>query len=111
MSAADQGELFPVPAPPAPRHPRIVHCKQGARFDVYIGRPSVWGNPFEIGRDGTREQVIARYRAWVRTQPDLMARLPELRGKTLGCWCAPHACHGEILLELAERPEGRSAIS
>ena len=80
----------------------VVHCKRVAH-DVYIGRPSIWGNPFEIGRDGTREQVIEKYRAWVQEQPNLMARLPELRGKILGCWCAPAACHGDVLIELANK--------
>jgi len=79
---------------------RVVHCKR-APYDVYIGRPSKWGNPFEIGRDGTREQVIEKYRAWILTQPHLMAALPELRGKVLGCWCAPKACHGDVLAKLA----------
>jgi hypothetical protein len=68
---------------------------------VYIGRPSKWGNPFEIGKDGDREAVIQKYRKWVVTQPDLMAALPELRGKVLGCWCAPKACHGDVLASLA----------
>jgi hypothetical protein len=45
--------------------------------------------------------VIAKYRAWIVTQPELMAALPQLRGKDLVCWCAPAACHGDVLLELA----------
>jgi len=80
----------------------VVHCKRSA-YDVYIGRPGKWGNPFAIGRDGTREDVISKYREHVLTQPELMAALPELRGKTLGCWCAPHACHGDVLSELANK--------
>ena len=78
----------------------VVHCKR-ERYDVYIGRPSKWGNPFVIGRDGTRAEVIAKYEAWIKTQPRLMASLHELRGKTLGCWCKPHACHGDVLARLA----------
>jgi hypothetical protein len=70
---------------------------------VYIGRPSKWGNPFEIGKDGDRETVIRKYREWVVTQPNLMAALPELRGKVLGCWCSPKACHGDVLAPLANR--------
>lgn len=70
--------------------------------DVYIGRPSKWGNPFAIGRDGTREQVIEKYRGWVMSQPHLMGALSQLKGKRLGCWCAPLACHGDVLKELAE---------
>jgi hypothetical protein len=81
-------------------HPLVVHCKR-ARYDVYIGRPSKWGNPFAIGRDGTREQVIARYERWLRSRPELLAPLGELEGKTLGCWCAPRACHGDVLARLA----------
>lgn len=79
---------------------QVVHCKK-ASYDVYIGRPSPWGNPFAIGPAGTRAQVIAKYRAWIVTQPHLMRRLPELKGKVLGCWCAPEACHGDVLVELA----------
>ena len=85
-------------------HPQVVHCKR-ARYDVYIGRPGKWGNPFQIGRDGTRAQVIARYERWLSEQPELLAALPELAGKTLGCWCAPHACHGEVLAKLAGEAE------
>ena len=80
---------------------RVVHCKR-EKHDVYIGRPSKWGNPFAIGKDGTRDEVIAKYEAWIREQPALMASLPELRGKVLGCWCAPQACHGDVLARLAE---------
>ncbi len=78
----------------------VVHCKK-QKFDVYIGRPSKWGNPFAIGRDGTRDEVIAKYQAWLLKQPDLMAALPELKGKTLGCWCAPKACHGDVLSRMS----------
>jgi hypothetical protein len=85
--------------------PRVVHCKR-EHCDVYIGRPSKWGNPFKAGRDGTREQVIARYERWIQTQPQLLAALPELRGKVLGCWCAPRACHGEVLLRLTNSSSG-----
>ena len=80
---------------------KVVHCKRGTH-DVYIGRPSQWGNPFVIGKDGTREQVIQKYRNWFMTQPSLLAALPELTGRTLGCWCAPAACHGDVLAELAD---------
>lgn len=74
----------------------VVHCKRD-QFDVYIGRPSPWGNPFIIGRDGGRIDVLAKYEVWLLAQPALLARLPELRGKRLGCWCSPAACHGDIL--------------
>ena len=88
-------------------HPLVVHCKR-ACFDVYVGRPSKWGNPFEVGRDGTREEVIASYERWIASQPVLLAALPELAGETLGCWCAPRACHGEVLARLARELEAGS---
>jgi hypothetical protein len=78
----------------------VVHCKKSA-YDVYIGRPSQWGNPFVMGQDGDRAAVVAKYREWVLTQPLLMDQISTLRGKTLACWCAPHACHGDVLAELA----------
>lgn len=86
--------------------PRVVHFKK-EDFDVYIGRPSRWGNPFShIPGKGqflvvSREEAIAKYEEWIKTQPDLMAALPELKGKTLGCWCKPQACHGDVLVRLA----------
>lgn len=69
---------------------------------VYIGRPSIWGNPFEIGKDGSRREVIAAYTDWLARQPGLIARARrELKDKSLACWCAPAACHGDVLLRLA----------
>ena len=79
----------------------VVHCKK-EKYDVYIGRPSKWGNPFSIGKDGTREEVIQKYKEWISQQPELLADLPSLKGKVLGCWCKPQACHGDILAKLTE---------
>jgi Domain of unknown function (DUF4326) len=70
---------------------------------VYVGRPSKWGNRFVIGPDGSRDEVIAKYRAWIVQQPALMAALPELRNKDLICWCSPSRCHGGVSIELANR--------
>lgn len=79
-----------------------VHCKK-AHYDIYIGRPSKWGNPYIIGRDGDRNEVIRKYEEWIKTQPHLLADLPELVGKILGCWCGPRQkCHGDILIKLVE---------
>jgi len=78
---------------------RVVHFKK-SKYDIYIGRPSKWGNPFTIGEDGTREEVIKKYRDWITTQPDLLLALPELKDKILGCWCAPKSCHGDVLVDL-----------
>jgi len=79
---------------------QVVHCKK-EKYDIYIGRPSKWGNPFQIGRDGNREQVIEKYRQWILNNPKLLACLSELKGKVLGCWCKPHACHGDVLVQIA----------
>ena len=79
----------------------VVHCKK-AEFDVYIGRPGPWGNPFVVGEHGTREEVVEQYAEWLLSQPDLVAKAQkELKGKVLGCWCAPKLCHGDILAEIA----------
>jgi hypothetical protein len=69
--------------------------------DVIVHRPSRWGNPFVIGRDGNRAEVIAKYRARLLKSPELIASLHELRGKHLVCWCSPQPCHADVLLRLA----------
>lgn len=88
---------------------RVVHCRKEP-FDVYIGRPGPWGNPFS-SRSGTlaafrvafREEAIWEYEKWLLAQPGLVAKVrQELRGKTLGCWCAPQLCHGEVLARIAD---------
>lgn len=79
---------------------KVVHCRKEP-YDVYVGRPTKWGNPFKVGRDGTRRQVIALYRTYIFEHPTLKDELPELKGKVLACWCAPKACHADVLLELA----------
>lgn len=77
--------------------------KRSSATQLYIGRPSKWGNPFVIGRDGSRADVIAKYRAWIVAQPALLNALDELRGRDLICWCAPLACHGDVLIDLGSR--------
>lgn len=79
---------------------KVVHCKK-EKYDIYIGRPSKWGNPYILGKDGSRSEVIEKYKSYLLARPDLLRELPTLRGKTLGCFCYPEACHGDILMELA----------
>lgn len=90
--------------------PKVVHCKKEP-YDVYIGRPSPFGNVYSH-KEGTlakfkvdtREEAVEKYREWFLKQEDAQEALDYLRGKTLGCWCKPKACHGDILLELANKP-------
>ena len=63
---------------------------------------SIWANPFKVGRDGTREEVIQKYRLYIEEklkEPEYKEALERLRGKNLGCWCKPEGCHGDVLLE------------
>lgn len=81
---------------------RVVHVRGDDSYDVYIGRPGPWGNPFMIGRDGTRAEVIEKYRAHLMANPHLIEEAKvQLRDKVLGCWCAPLPCHGDVLVEIA----------
>jgi hypothetical protein len=78
----------------------VVHIRKSA-YDIYIGRPSPWGNPFRIGIDGDRKTVIRKYKQWLLAQPELIERAKkELKGKRLACWCKPSACHGDVLAEI-----------
>lgn len=92
---------------------RVVHVRQ-AKFiqfapgNVYIGRDyqefedEGWGNPFHIGPDGDRAEVLRKYRKWILGNKYLLSRLHLLIDKTLGCWCKPEDCHGDVLVELVE---------
>jgi hypothetical protein len=89
---------------------RIVHCKSGEPFDVYVGRPSKFGNPFTHKPNTTaeflvssQEEAVLRFDEWIRTQPELLEAVKrELRGKVLACWCGPRdACHAQILATIA----------
>ena len=75
-------------------------------FDVYIGRGSVWGNPYVIGQDGTREEVIEKYKHYlwemITSKRISLYQLKNLKGKRLGCFCKPKACHGDIIVKAVE---------
>ena len=72
---------------------------------VYIGRGSPWGNPFVVGRDGDRAQVIAAHKQWLWQQIEQgqvsLEALAALKGKDLVCFCAPLPCHGDTLEKAA----------
>jgi Domain of unknown function (DUF4326) len=90
---------------------RVVHKREP--HDVFIGRPSPWGNPFShLARSAaqfrvpTREAAIAEYERWLRAQPELVLRVrAELRGRVLGCYCKPLACHGDVLARVADEED------
>ena len=89
---------------------KVVHCKR-ENYDVYVGRPSKWGNPYSH-KEGTlaefktetRQEAIEAYRDYILNGKGvhLLNDLGELEGKTLGCWCKPQACHGDILIEIIQ---------
>jgi len=81
---------------------RVVN-KRRSKYDVYIGRGSMWGNPFEIGRDGDREAVCAKYLKYLLGNEQLLKALPSLKDKTLGCFCAPKLCHGDMIIWVMQK--------
>ena|SRR5215831_12236671 len=87
--------------------PQLRHWAEETQRFVYIGRTarggykiSKWHNPFPLRSERDRAAVLAQYRQYLLGQPELLAALPELAGKVLGCWCLPKPCHGGILIEL-----------
>lgn len=85
----------------------VVHFKK-MPYDVYIGRPSKWGNPFSH-KEGTqaqfkvkdRREAIQKFEEYLLGNEELMSQIHELKGKVLGCWCKPQACHGDVLVKYA----------
>jgi hypothetical protein len=63
----------------------------------------MFGNPFIIGKDGSRAEVIEKYRVWfnakVQTDLNFAKEAQQLKGQDLACWCAPQACHADVILE------------
>lgn len=92
---------------------RIVHLKKEP-YDVYIGRPSKWGNPYSH-KEGTlaefkvanRAEALEKFEKYLLENETLFNSLIELKGKTLGCWCKPNKCHGDILAKWSNSIENQ----
>ena len=92
---------------------RVVHLKKEP-YDVYIGRPSKWGNPYSH-KEGTlaefkvanRAEALEKYEKYLLENETLFNSLIELQGKTLGCWCKPNKCHGDILTKWSNSIENQ----
>lgn len=90
----------------APAEPTtVVVNKYKSEYDIYIGRGSDWGNPFTVEQYG-REKCIEMYeealRKAIAEHPIIIEKLMALKGKRLGCFCKPKACHGDVLIKLIE---------
>jgi hypothetical protein len=88
----------------------VVNKYHKLPYDVYIGRGSKWGNPYSHlpstlakYKVATREEAVEAYREWIKTQPDLLDALVELKDKVLCCYCKPAVCHGDILAMMADK--------
>jgi len=80
---------------------KIANINKGEKHDVYIGRGSIWGNPYAIGFDGDRDDVIRKYKydfenGYLKFNKEDTLKL---KGKILGCHCKPAACHGDVIVE------------
>lgn len=94
----------------------------GRRGIVFVKKPdgsterwpkqdSRWCNPFVVGKDGTREEVIAKFEEYLNLlfieHPAEFKQLKKLKGKTLGCWCKPEACHGDVIKRFLDNDQGQ----
>ena len=81
---------------------KVSNKDNGDSYDVYIGRGTLWGNPYQMGKEGTRDEVIAKFsydfeRRFLKLPEQFDENIEKLRGKTLGCHCKPAACHGDVI--------------
>jgi hypothetical protein len=81
---------------------KVSNKDLGGSYDVYIGRGTLWGNPYQMGKEGTRDEVIAKFaydfeRRFLKLPEKFDENIEKLRGKTLGCHCKPAPCHGDII--------------
>ena len=81
----------------------VVNMRTTSNYDVAIDRSSPFGNPYHLGKDGDRQVVLQKYKEYfyarVEKDPEFRRRVMQLRGKRLGCHCAPKLCHGMIIAE------------
>ncbi|MFO0843275.1 MAG: DUF4326 domain-containing protein [Gemmataceae bacterium] len=103
----------------------VVNVRGKKSGYVYVGRAagrgrykaSAWGNPFKVTEDQDIHEVLLRYLMHLLDSPKLLAKLPSLRGKALGCWCVDdpdpaatdpgdYCCHAQVLAALADGPLG-----
>jgi hypothetical protein len=91
---------------------KLVNIKSHREYDVYIGRPSIFGNPYTHIKNketraeyvvATRKEAIEKYREYLLNNPELLDKIEQLRGKTLACWCSPKSCHGDIIIEVLNK--------
>lgn len=86
----------------------LVNIRTCKKFDVSIMRPGPFGNPYRIGPDGDRDEVIRKFRydfyARLKIDPAWKAKVEALRGKVLACCCVPMLCHGNVYLEYLNSP-------
>ena len=105
---------------------RVVHCKVFP-CNVYIGRPTFFGNPWSHKESKiatfkveTREDAVNAYRDWLmgvrftnvlqENRKKILQNLMSLNGKDLGCWCAPASCHGDVLVELIKKVQSGEIV-
>jgi hypothetical protein len=82
---------------------KVTHCRD-KKFTVYIGRPSVYGNPFIIGQDGTRDDVMRKFKKYALKNERVLKAIAALpKHAILGCYCKPKACHGDVIVKLWKR--------
>jgi len=91
----------------------VGHIKDKKPGDVYIGRGSPYGNPYVIGKDGDRTQVIEKFEKHfherMRNDTTFFKAVSELRGKHIVCYCSPKACHGHVIAEYLNISKGIGA--
>lgn len=81
---------------------KVSNKDTGDSYDIYIGRGTLWGNPYQMGKEGTRDEVIAKFaydfdKRFLKFPEQFDENIEKLRGKTLGCHCKPAACHGDVI--------------
>lgn len=90
---------------------RVVN-KHTEPYTVYIGRPTIFGNPFVIGIDGDRSMVVFKYEGWVRNQPKVLDAISKLKNDdVLGCFCHPKPCHGDVIIKLYRELHSKKEVA
>jgi len=82
----------------------VVNKDRDEPYDIYIGRGTIWGNPYQIGQDGDRDEVIRKFeydfkRGFLKASENFEKNISTLKGKVIACHCKPAACHGDVIAQ------------
>ena len=109
MDESEKPKVTRTGPKPSEQPTTAVNINKGIRCEVYVGRGTPFGNPYVIGQDGDRDEVIRKYRIHfyekLKIDPNFKKQVQALKGRVLGCHCVPLKCHSSVIIDFLDGPK------